>query len=264
VDLGIQGKVALVAGASKGMGRAAAELLAREGCRVAVAALERDQDSIDEAVAGITEAGGEAIGVAADFTDGGQVERAVAKVTKELGSPDIAIANVDGPGAGSFDEVSDESFVKALSNMTMSVVYLARAVVPHMREQGWGRIIAMNSMGAKEPEGGRVMVSPARAAVVALNKSLSDELACDGITVNSIGTGWFSTDRMLAGYAARAEQRGVTLDEVLAELTATFPARRLGKPEEMAAVLAFLCSQGAAYITGEFINVDGGYHRSAF
>jgi 3-oxoacyl-[acyl-carrier protein] reductase len=264
VDLGIEGKVALVAGASKGMGRAAAELLAREGCRVAVAALERDQDSIDETVAGIIEAGGEAIGVAADFTDGGQVERAVAKVTKELGSPDIAIANVDGPGPGSFDEVSDERFMRAMSDMTMSVVYLVRAIVPHMREQGWGRIIAINSVGAKEPETGRVMVNPSRAAVVALNKTLSDDFACDGITVNSIGTGWFSTDRMLNRYAAAAEQQGITLDDVLAELTAKFPAKRMGKPEEMAAVLAFLCSQGAAYITGEFINVDGGYHRSAF
>jgi 3-oxoacyl-[acyl-carrier protein] reductase len=264
VDLGISGKVALVAGASKGIGRATAELLAREGCRVAVAALEHDQESIDETVAGIIEAGGQAIGVAADFTVGEKVERAVAKVTEELGSPDIAIANVDGPGKGSFAEVSDDDFKRSINNMAMSVVYLARAVVPHMREQGWGRIIAINSMAAKEPEIGRVMVSPSRAAVVALNKSLSDEFACDGITVNSVGTGWFRTDRMMKAYSAAAEQQGVTLDDMLAELTAQFPTKRLGKPAEMAAVLAFLCSEGAAYVTGEFINVDGGYHRSAF
>jgi 3-oxoacyl-[acyl-carrier protein] reductase len=264
MDLGITGKIALVAGASSGMGRATAELLAREGCLVAVAALPADQVSIDETVAGINASGAHAVGIAADFTVGEEVQRAIGWVTKELGPPDIAIANVDGPGAGLFDEVPDEKFRAAVNNMTMSVVYLVRAVLPHMRVRHWGRIVALNSMAAKEPEAGRVLVSPSRAAVVGLCKSLADEVAADGITVNSVGTGWFHTDRMIRGYTVAAERRGVTLDTVLEELKASLPARRLGRPQEMAAVLAFLCSEGAGYITGEFINVDGGYHRSAF
>ena len=264
MDLGIEGKVALVAGASKGLGRATVELLAREGCRVAVAALPSDQESIDETVAAIVDAGGAAVGIAADFTVREDVENAITTLTASLGSPDIAIVNVDGPGMGSFWDVADEDLTNALRNMTMGVVFVVRAVVPHMREQGWGRIVALNSVGAKEPEPGRVLVNPSRAAVVALNKTLSDEFARDGITVNTIGTGWFQTERMLNGYSMIAKQRGVSLDEVLAELCTTFPANRIGKPEEMAAVLAFLCSEGAGYITGEYIFVDGGFHRGAF
>jgi 3-oxoacyl-[acyl-carrier protein] reductase len=264
MDLGLNGKVALVAGSSKGFGRTTVELLAQEGCRVAVVALERDQASIDDTVAAIRAAGGQAIGIGADFTVREHVERTVAAITSSIGAPDIAIANVDGPGPGTFEEITDDAMITALRDMTMSVVYLARAVLPEMRHRRWGRIIAINSVGAKEPETGRALVNPSRAAVVAFCKTLSDDVARDGITVNTVGTGWFRTDRMLNRYQQAADARGVPLGDVVSELAEKFPAKRLGEPSEMAATLSFLCSEGAGFITGEFINVDGGYHRSAF
>jgi NAD(P)-dependent dehydrogenase (short-subunit alcohol dehydrogenase family) len=264
MDLGIAGKVAFVGGGSKGMGRAVAEQLGREGCLVAVVALGDDKAAIDDTVRAIADAGGTAVGIAGDLTTRDDVERAVASVTDALGSLDIAVVNVDGPGKGNFSDVSDEAFALAMDRMTMSAVYVARAVLPRMKARGWGRMVVLNSVGASEPQPGRILVNPSRAAVVALNKSLSDEFAGDGITVNTIATGWIGTDRMYRGLSAEADQRGVALDDVVAELVQQFPARRIGLPEEMASVIAFLCSQGAGYITGELIHVDGGYHRGAF
>jgi 3-oxoacyl-[acyl-carrier protein] reductase len=266
MDLGIKGRVAFVSGGSMGMGRATAELFAQEGCRVVVAALVRDAESIDETVAAITSAGGEAVGVAADLTVRSEVQRAVGVAAETFGSPpDIAIANVNGPGAGYFDDVTDEDFTVALHDMTMSMVYLCRVVLPHMRAQRWGRIVCLNSVAAKEPipELAHVLANPSRAAVANLNKSLSNEVARDGVSINTIGTGWIGTKRM-HGYIDRmAQESGSTPEAVLASVTAGTPAGRFGTPEEMAGVVTFLCSEYAGFVNGEFIAVDGGLHRWA-
>jgi NAD(P)-dependent dehydrogenase (short-subunit alcohol dehydrogenase family) len=266
VDLGITGRVAFVSGGSMGMGRTTAELLAQEGCRVIVAALARDKESIDETVDAIRSAGGEAVGVSGDLTLRNEVEAAVAEGTRIFGPADIAVANVDGPPPGDFDSVTDEQFVLAMNQMVMSTVYLCRAVVAHMRAQRWGRIVALNSVGAKEPprEVPHILVNPSRAAVISLNKTLSNEFAGAGITVNTIGTGFIGTARMYRGFQLMADKQGRTLTDVLGEIEATIPAGRVGKPEEIAATVAFLCSDGAGYVNGELVNVDGGFHRAAF
>jgi 3-oxoacyl-[acyl-carrier protein] reductase len=266
MDLGITGRVAFVSGASMGMGRAAAELLAREGCLVAVAALPEHKDSIDETVEAIVKAGGHAVGVAADLTVEEDVNRAIATCTETFGAPDIAIANVAGPGPGDFFDVSNEDFSIAFHQMALSMVYLARAVVPSMQQKKWGRIVNLNSGAAKEPpsELPHILANTARAAVVPLNKSLSNEFGKDGITVNTIATGWIGTDRLVGYYDRLAAERGVTAESLLSTLTANVPLRRIGKPEEMAGVIAFLCSEYGGYITGEFLTVDGGFHRSAW
>jgi 3-oxoacyl-[acyl-carrier protein] reductase len=266
MDLGIAGKVAFVEGGSMGMGRATAELFAREGCRVVIAALEEHKDSIDETVEAIVAAGGEAIGVAGDLTREDDVQRAVAAATEAFGSPDIAVANVGGPGPGYFDDVRNEDFIAGFQSMAMSMVYLARAVIPHMRAQKWGRIVNLGSGAAKEPppELPHILANTTRAAVVPLNKSLSNEYGQDGITINTIATGYIGTQRMRNYYEHRAAERGVSTEELVAVLTANVPMRRIGTPEEMAGVIVFLCSQLAGYITGEFIAVDGGFHRSAW
>lgn len=266
MDLGISGKVAFVSGGSMGMGRATAELFAAEGCRVAVAALEEDKESIDETVAGIRAAGGQAIGVAGNMTVREDVQRAVAETTAAFGPPDIAVANVGGPKSGYLFDVSDEDFMVAHQEMTMSMVYLCREVVPHMRRQGWGRIVNLNSISAKEPfrELAHVLANTARAAVVALNKSLSNEFAGDGITINSIGTGYIGTDRMLAYFDRVAKEKSVPVDAVQASLTSSIPAGRVGLPSEMAGTVVFLCSEYGGFINGELIAVDGGQHRGAW
>jgi len=177
MDLGIAGKVAFVSGGSMGMGRTTSELFAREGCRVVVAALPEHKESIDDTVAAIQAGGGQAVGVAADLTKEDDVDRAVATAEQAFGSlPDIAVANVGGPKQGDFLTVTNDDFADAVHDMTMSMVYLARAVIPHMREQRWGRIVALNSGAAKEPppELPHILANTSRAAVIPLNKSLSN------------------------------------------------------------------------------------------
>jgi len=264
MDLGIAGKVAFVSGGSKGMGRATSELLAAEGVRVIVAA--RGKEAVDETVEAIRTRGGQATGVSADLTKAADVASAVAEGTEAFGPPDIAITNVHGPGPGDFFDLSDDQFIAAFREMTLSVVYLTRLVVPHMKQQGWGRLVNIGSGAAKEPppELAHMLANTTRASVVTLQKSLANELGQFGITVNTLGTGWFGTDRMYDYIDALAGKHGSTRDAVLTPFTSAIPARRVGRPEEMAAVVVFLCSVGAGYLTGEFINVDGGIHRSAF
>jgi 3-oxoacyl-[acyl-carrier protein] reductase len=266
VDLGIADKVAFVSGGSMGMGRAIAERFAQEGCRVVVAALERDQDSIDDTVKAIMAEGGEAVGVGADLTEPASVQRAVGVATATFGPPDIAVANVDGPGVGNFFDVSDEDFEQSFRQMAMSMIYLTRAVLPHMKEQRWGRIVNLGSIAAKEPppELAHILANTARASVVALNKSLSNEFASFGITINTIGTGWISTPRM-EGYLDRmAEDRDIPVTTVRQSIESLMPAGRMGRPEEMAGTVAFLCSQLGGFINGALIPVDGGLHRGAW
>jgi len=266
VDLGISKKVALISGGSLGMGRRAGEFLAAEGCAVAVVALESDKASIDETVEGIVANGGRAIGVAGNMTVKDDIERAVAACREAFGLPDILVANVNGPPPGYFDDVTDDQFETAVREMTLSLVYLLRETLPHMKENGWGRVINMNSIGAKEPTQfpGHVLVNTARAAAVALAKSLSNEFAQFGITVNSIGTGFIGTDRMYSYWDRMSAQTGRPRDELLRAITDTIPAGRVGEVDEMAGTIAFLCSSQGGYINGEFINVDGGWHRSAW
>jgi 3-oxoacyl-[acyl-carrier protein] reductase len=266
LDLGISGKTALIAGGSMGIGRRTGEILAADGCAVAVVGLPDDPASIEATVAAITLAGGRAIGVGADMTRKADIERAVAECEAAFGAPDIVIANVNGPPPGFFDEVSDEQFEEAVRSMTMALVYLLRRTLPHMKQQGWGRIINMNSIGAKEPPRfpGHALVNTGRAAAVALAKSVSDEFAGFGITVNSIGTGFIGTDRMLGYYDRMSAKTGVPRDELLKDLLASIPAGRIGRVEEIAATVAFLCSDLGGYVNGEFVNVDGGWHRSAW
>lgn len=266
MDFGISGKTALIAGGSMGIGRRTGELLAAEGCAVAVVGLADNPEAIAETVAGIRARRGRALGISADMTRKAEIERAVAECNAEFGLPDIVIANVNGPPPGRFEDVTDEQFEEAVRSMTMAMVYLMRETLPYMKTRGWGRVVNMNSIGAKEPP--RVpphtLVNTGRAAAVALAKSLSDEYAMFGITVNSVGTGFIGTQRMLGYYDRMSEKTGTPRDELLKDLTNSIPAGRVGKVDEIASTVAFLCSDAGGYVNGEFINIDGGWHRSAW
>lgn len=263
MDFGIAGKVAFVSGGSKGVGRRVAGILAREGCHVIVAA--RNQAAIDETVAALRAEGGSAIGVSADLTVKEDVLRALEAGRQAFGSmPDIALNNVNGPAPvyGLLD-VQPEDFEKVFRTFNLSAVYLAQAVLPHMKEKGWGRLISTCSDAPKEPTQDlkHVMPTAARATVVTLNKSLANEYGPYGITVNTIGTGYIGSERMYEIMGSIAEDRGMTLDEMVAP---QIPLRRVGKPEEMASVIAFLCSRQAGYITGALIQVEGGLNHCAW
>lgn len=263
MDLGLHGKVALVSGGSRGIGRAVADLLAAEGARVVIAS--RGAGAVQAAAERIRAAGGEAVGVSADMATEGGVLAAVSAARSAFASPDIAIANVASADPVDFFGSSADAFVAAFESMAMSVVHLARAVVPDMKANGWGRIVNIGAGIAKEPppQAKHAVAVMPRAAVAALSKSLSNELAASGITVNTIGTGFTSTQTMLDLARSVADRSGSSAEAVLAKFTATTPARRAGTPEEIAAIVVMLCAVPSGYLTGQFIPVDGGAVRSA-
>jgi 3-oxoacyl-[acyl-carrier protein] reductase len=262
MDFGISGKVALSGGGSKGMGRCISEDLAREGCKVVVAA--RGQEAIDETVATIRAAGGEASGVSADMSTKAGILKAVAHAQAVYDSPDIVISNVYGPTHGRWEETTDQDFLDAYESIVMSEVYLSRAVLPHMKEQRWGRIVCINSICSKEPhrELPLVTANVTRVGATALNKSISDELCKYGITINTIGTGSFATERHVS-YMRKQALAGVGhFDPDDPNKRDDIPAGRIGDPAELSAVVTFLCSARAGYVTGQLIVVDGGRVRS--
>ncbi|MBB3862175.1 3-oxoacyl-[acyl-carrier protein] reductase [Novosphingobium hassiacum] len=259
MDFGLTGKVALVSGGSKGMGRAAAEELAREGARVMVVA--RTQDAIDETVAAIRAVGGIAEGLSADMTDPDAIAGAVAQCKARLGSePDIVIANVYGTARLNFDTAQPQDFREGYDLLVVSAVHLAKATVPAMKARGWGRIVTIGSFCVKKPHWQIPLLvdNVTRAAAAALSKSLSNELGVYGITVNTIAPGFIATDMAVAWMGELAREQGQDPAAAATALDRTIPLGRQGTSEEMGAAVAFLCSTRASYITGQLIMVDGG------
>ena len=247
MDLGIAGKVALVTGASLGIGRAVAEGLAAEGVRVALSA--RDASRLDAAVEAIRLRGGEAFGVPADMADPRQIERLVAAVEERAGPPEIVLVNAGGPPPGAPTDLDEDAWARGYDLTLMSAVRLVRAVLPAMRCAGWGRIVHITSLTVKEPLLQLTLSNAFRAGVTGFAKTLALEVATDGITVNCVAPGYIATDRLeqlLPDDAAR--------DAVLGRI----PMGRFGAPEEVAAVAVFLASLQAAYVTGQTIVPEGG------
>jgi len=260
MDLGLKGKVALVAAASKGLGKAAALELAREGARVAICA--RTEATLWAAAADIEGAtGGEVLAVVADLSDADDVERLVQTTVDRFGRLDILVTNAGGPPSGYFLDLSDDAWHATVELTLMSAVRLCRAAVPHMRKHGWGRIVNITSVSVKQPIDNLLLSNALRSGVVGLAKTLSNHFAGDGITVNSVCPGWTLTDRVAELFAARARDEGVSVEEAERQVTADIPLGRMGQPEELAALIAFLASERAGYITGTVIQVDGGYVR---
>lgn len=264
MDLGIRGRVALVSGGSRGIGRAIAERFAEEGVRVVIAA--RTPGPIEEAVEAIEATGAEAAGVEADMTTEAGVARAVGFARERFGPPDIAIANVVSPADGDFFELDEARFIDAYRVLTLSIAHLARAVIPDMRARRWGRIVSVGSGSAKEPprELRHVLGNTARSSGVTLVKSLANEFGRDGITVNSLGTGLFRTAFMEAYFERLGAERGIDRESAIEAWCETIPVRRPGEPREMAALCAYLCSELGGYVTGQLVMVDGGFGRSAW
>lgn len=265
MDYGIAGRTALVVGGSKGIGLAAARMLAAEGCRVAIVA--RTQRHIDSAVESITASGGQAIGVAADMSIADGINAAVAAVEDRLGPPSIVITQADFHVRGFFDEITDpEDYVNSYRTYTLSQVHMLRAVLPAMKAGRWGRFVHIGSATAKEPQNKppHTVANATRPSTVGLLKSVADEYAQFGITINTVAPGWIAT-KTTNWYLANHE--GLT-DEDARRIwmidSAGVPAARLGEPDEIASTIVYLCSHGAGYLTGHYIAVDGGHHRSAF
>jgi 3-oxoacyl-[acyl-carrier protein] reductase len=265
MDFGIAGKSVFVAGGSKGMGRVAAQMLADEGCRVAIAA--RTKTDIDEAVESIRATGGEAIGISADLTEAADVQRAVAEATNAFGPPLIVIGQTKFIVPGNFADITDhQQYIESFKSYTMSQVYLLHAVLPAMKDAGWGRFVHIGSATAKEPEGAihHVIANATRPSTIGLLKTVADEYARYGITVNTIAPGWIATEN---AYAYLEKNVGLTTDAERSTWileNAGVPAARMGEPSEIASTVVYLCSEQAGYVNGCWIEVDGAHHRSAF
>lgn len=265
MDYGIKGKVALVVGGSKGMGFEAAKLLAAEGCSVAVMA--RTKSDVDRAVDEIRQLGGVAEAVVADATSRKDVDRAVDEVRAAFGAPLIVIGQTRYNVPGNFDDITDsEHYVESFTTYTVSQIHLLRAVLPGMREAGWGRFVHIGSATAKEPAGNihHAVANATRPSTVGLLKTVADENARFGITVNTVAPGWIETQSALdylrdnAGADTEAQRRTWLLDH------AGIPMARMGKATEIASLIVYLCSEQAGYLTGTWTAVDGGLHRSVF
>ena len=261
MDLGLQGKVALVMAASKGLGRAVATELAREGARVVIAS--RDEDALAQAAAEMREETGAEIEYSvADLTRAEDVRALVSHAADRFGGVDVLVNNTGGPPAGTFDDFDDEGWQAAFELVLLSLIRAVRGVLPSMRERGGGRIVNIASSSIKQPIENLILSNTFRAGISGLAKSLAVELAPDGILVNTIGPGRISTARSQSMDAARAETLGVSVEEVRGQVASQIPLGRYGTPEELARVAAFLASPANSYVTGQAILVDGGMVRA--
>lgn len=261
MDLGLTSKVALVAASSRGLGRAVAEELAREGSDLVLCA--RGEEQLSRTRAEIQAMfGGRIVAVAADLSEPEGVEAVVERAISDLGRVDVLVTNAGGPPAGPFESHPPDAWSHAVRLNLESAVNLCRAVLPGMKERGWGRIINITSIAVKQPVDGLILSNTVRAAVTGFARTLANEVAPFGITVNNLMPGYTRTDRVVDLAEANARQRGTTAEDEVGRWEDQIPMGRLGEPRELAALAAFLASDRASYITAQSIAVDGGWIRS--
>jgi 3-oxoacyl-[acyl-carrier protein] reductase len=257
MDLGIEGKIALVTAASRGLGRGCATRLAAEKCRVAICS--RDKTAAEQAAAEIAAlTGAQVLGFAADVSRAGDVQGLLAGVRQSLGDPDILVTNAGGPPPGTFASTDLSEYEKALQLNLMSAVHLIHGVTPAMQARGWGRIIAITSISVKQPIGNLLLSNMARAGLTGFLKTIATELAPSGITVNALLPGIHKTSRIEQLARDHATRENKPVEEVLERMTAGIPCRRMGDPDDFGAAAAFLASVPARSITGQNLLVDGG------
>lgn len=261
MDLGLKGKVALVAAASKGLGRAAALALGREGARLSLLARSQAVHTTAEAIR--AETGAEALALQADVTRREDIDRAVQETLQRLGQIDILIVNAGGPPPGTFLSLQESDWEQAYQLTVMSAVRLCYAVVPHMLERGGGSIVATQSYSVKQPIDNLILSNSLRMAVIGLMKSLANELGPKGIRVNTINPAWTLTDRVEQLMTDRAGRNRTSLEQEVANIAGEIPLGRIGNVEEYGRAIAWLASPAASFIHGHALIFDGGATRTA-
>ena len=257
MDLGLKNRVALVTASSKGLGRACAEVLAAEGARVAICA--RDGVALKQTAAAIAaKTGAEVLPIPADVGQAQDIERVVKESVDHFGRLHILVTNAGGPPAGYFENFDDQQWLEAANLTLMSAVRLIRAAAPHMKKEGWGRIINITSVSVRQPIDNLILSNSLRAAVHSMAKTLANQWGQYGITVNNVMPGTIHTDRIEQLADLEVKESGRSKEEVLAGFARPVPVGRVGQPLEFGAVVAFLASEQAAYINGVSLPVDGG------
>jgi len=255
----VSGRVALVCAASKGLGRASAEALARDGFRVAICS--RGGPALHETAAAIHAAGAEAVAIEADLRKLDDIARVIDTTVRTFGGLDVLVTNTGGPPSGPFVSLDERAWADAIDSLLLSVVRLCRAAIPQMQARGGGRIINITSISVKQPIDGLVLSNALRAAVTGLAKTLATELAAHNILVNCVAPGYTRTDRVVELAEQTAAREGVSAALVESRIVEKIPLGRMGDAREFAAVVAFLASPAASYVTGATIQVDGGWTR---
>ncbi len=263
MDLGLKGKTALVCAASQGLGLAVAREIAVEGASVIICS--RRESAINAAAQSIRdETGADVLSLAADVSVAADIERLAAAGIERFGKIDILVTNSGGPPAGPFDSLSRESWEDATRILLTSVIELTKLILPGMKKRQWGRILNITSIASKQPVDNLMLSNSLRAAVTGFAKTLANEVAADGITINNILPGYTLTERLDELIEFLAKKESLSADEIRGRWEAEIPMRRLGDPKEFAALAAFLVSERASYVTGSSIAVDGGWIKSLF
>jgi len=263
MDLGLKNKVALVAASSQGLGRAVAEELAAEGAALVLCA--RDSRTLAETAASIAEkTNAHVLAVPADVTVAEDIKRLVDAGNERFGRIDILVTNAGGPPAGRFEQLTHQQWEDAIRLTLLSAVELTRQVLPGMKERRWGRIINITSIAVKQPVENLLLSNSLRAGLTGFARTLANEVAPDGITVNNVLPGYTRTERLDELAQMMAEKQGISASEFRGKWEKEIPMGRLGEPREFAAMVTFLASERASYVTGTSIQVDGGWIRSLF
>ncbi len=263
MELGLRNKVALVTASSQGLGKASAMALAREGAKVVLCS--RNEKSIHQTAEEIrSKTGASVLPVVADVSKASDITRLVEQALKEFETIHVLVNNAGGPPTGHILSLPDEEWGKGVELTLMSVVRLARAVLPSMEKQKWGRVITIVSVVAKQPINELLISSTLRPGILGLSKVLSNQYAKDNITVNTVCPGLILTKRQEELSASRAVEKKMTFEEYLADSAKTIPTGRLGAPEEIGNVVAFLASEQASYINGVNLLVDGGLAKGIY
>jgi len=258
MDLGLKGRVAMVAAASKGIGKACALALAQEGCRVSICS--RDPKALAKAGEEIS-AHGEVKALVTDVSSARGVENWYRMTEESFGQVDILVTNTGGPPVSRFLQLTDEQWLAGVESTLMNVVRLSRLVIPGMQQRRWGRILHLTSLVAKQPVDELTISSTLRAGLSGLTKTMANQMGPDGITVNAVLMGHILTDRQYALADVRVKEQGITYEQYFERQAAEIPLRRLGEPREIGEVVAFLASERASYVTGVSLLVDGGIVR---
>tara|TARA_Y100001968_G_C19410228_1_gene745873 strand:- start:523 stop:1314 length:792 start_codon:yes stop_codon:yes gene_type:complete len=257
MDLGIKNKIALVTAASQGLGKAAAIELANEGTKLAICS--RNEEKINETAEEIQKlSGSEVLPVKADLDNKEDIENLILEIEKKFNTIDILINNTGGPKPGFFDDLSDEDWLQSFESTFLSAVRVTRKVLPFMKKNKWGRIVNISSVSAKQPIDNLMLSNGIRMSVHGWAKTLSNQVASDNILINNVCPGFTHTERVDGLIKDQVKSSNSSKEDIIKSLANGIPAKRVGQANELAALVAFLSSQRASYITGQSIAVDGG------